>query len=164
MGAFDCFRILLFVFQMTGAKDRMRQKKMKNQPRNVTYSSPGDVHFVFASLVCLWRFSDVHGLFIVWRFSKRSGITGQWLGQRSSDWWSGLQSRTAQIHHMWADISLLSFTKHVWLSAVKHTNEFLFHCPDGFHEGDVTQVWCSRLHLFLFSEDSHETFYSTIKQ
>ncbi|XP_056619103.1 ribonucleases P/MRP protein subunit POP1 isoform X1 [Triplophysa dalaica] len=48
---------------MTGAKDRMRQKKMKNQPRNVTYSSTGDVHIVFAFLHCCWMFSDVHKVF-----------------------------------------------------------------------------------------------------
>lgn len=92
---------LLFVFQMTGAKDRMRQKKMKNQPRNVTYSSTGDVHIVFASIRCC---SDVHEVSIICRSQcwKRSGVTGQWLGQRSSDWQSGLQSRSAQIHHRWA--------------------------------------------------------------
>lgn len=91
------------VFQMTGAKDRMREKKMKNQPRNVIYTSSGLMKASFGRCCSIWSYvvCVIGRMLIVYRsrYRGRSGVTGVRLGQRSSAWGSQLQSRSAQTHH-----------------------------------------------------------------
>lgn len=79
------------------------EKKRWRINRETSFTRAQVIKASFSTYRCFWSHIScvIDWVLIVYRSwcRERSGVTGMWLGQRSSAWGSRLQSRSAQIHH-----------------------------------------------------------------